>query len=113
MAGWSFQWIAQLSFHRDGWAAPVDGHRLHPLDNHNQVAVAQTRALLERLPTNATAPLFVFDAGYDPTGLGLGLADHPAAVLVRLRSGRCLYADPPPRVPAGKGDRPNAATAPS
>ena len=50
VAGWAFQWIAQLSFHRDSWTAPVDARRLHPLDNHNQVAVAQIRALLERLP---------------------------------------------------------------
>jgi hypothetical protein len=51
-------------------------------------------------------PLFVFDAGYDPTGLGLGLTEAPAAILVRLRSGRCFYADPPPRVATGKGGRP-------
>jgi hypothetical protein len=30
----------------------------------------------------------------------------PAAILVRLRSGRCFYADPPPRVATGKGGRP-------
>ena len=106
VAGWSYQWIAQLSFHRDSWTAPVDARRLHPHDNHNQVAVAQIRALLARLPADGQAPLFVFDAGYDPTGLGLGLAEAPAAILVRLRSGRCFYADPPPRVATGKGGRP-------
>ena len=106
VAGWAFQWIAQLSFHRDSWTAPVDARRLHPLDNHNQVAVAQIRALLDRLPAGGQAPLFVFDAGYDPTGLALGLAEHRAAILVRLRSGRCFYADPPPRVATGKGGRP-------
>jgi hypothetical protein len=106
VAGWSYQWIAQLGFHRDSWTAPVDARRLHPHDNHNQVAVAQIRALLARLPTSGQAPLFVFDAGYDPTGLGLGLAEAPAAILVRLRSGRCFYADPPPRVATGKGGRP-------
>ena len=51
-------------------------------------------------------PLFVFDAGYDPTGLGLGLSDQPAAILVRLRQGRCFYADPPPAAPSPKGGRP-------
>jgi hypothetical protein len=106
VAGWAFQWIAQLSFRRDSWTAPVDARRLHPLDNHNQVAVAQIRALLERLPATGQVPLFVFDAGYDPTGLALGLADAPAAILVRLRSGRCFYADPPPRVATGTGGRP-------
>jgi DDE superfamily endonuclease len=106
VAGWAFQWIAQLSFTRDSWTAPLDARRLHPHDNHNQVAVAQIRELLDRLPTSGQVPLFVFDAGYDPTGLVLGLAEAPAAILVRLRSGRCFYADPPPRVPTVKGGRP-------
>jgi hypothetical protein len=35
----------------------------------------------------------------------LDLADQRAAVLVRLRSDRCFYADPPPR-PPGAGGRP-------
>src|SRR4029453_2199212 len=52
VAGWSYQWIAELGFHRDSWTAPVDARRLHPHDNHNQVAVAQIRALLGRLPTS-------------------------------------------------------------
>jgi hypothetical protein len=39
-------------------------------------------------------PLFVFDAGYDPVPLSLGLAATRAAILVRLRSDRCFYADP-------------------
>jgi hypothetical protein len=106
VAGWAYQWIAQLSFTRDSWTAPVDARRLHPRDNHNQVAVAQIRALLDRLPASGQVPLFVFDAGYDPTGLALGLAEAPAAILVRLRSGRCFYADPPPRARSPKGGRP-------
>jgi DDE superfamily endonuclease len=106
VAGWAFQWITQLSFARDSWTAPVDSRRLHPLDNHNQVAVAQIHTLLQRLPASGQVPLFVFDAGYDPTGLGLGLADVPAAILVRLRSGRCFYADPPPQPRSVKGGRP-------
>jgi hypothetical protein len=106
VAGWAFQWICQLSFARDSWTAPVDAARLHPTDNHNQVAVTQIRALVARLPARGQLPLFVFDAGYDPCGLSLGLADTRAAILVRLRSGRCFYADPPPRVGTGKGGRP-------
>jgi hypothetical protein len=107
VAGWAFQWICQLSFARDSWTAPVDAARLHPLDNHNQAAVSQIRALVNRPPASDQAvPLFVFDAGYDPCALSLGLAEVPAAILVRLRSGRCFYADPPPRAPGGKGGRP-------
>ena len=36
IAGWAFQWIAQLGFDRDSWTAPVDARRLHPLDDTDQ-----------------------------------------------------------------------------
>jgi hypothetical protein len=105
VAGWAYQWIAQLGFARDSWTAPVDARRLHPRDNANQVAITQVRALVERLPAGQ-APLFVFDAGYDPVQLGQGLAGTGAAILVRLRAGRCFYADPPPAPRSDKGGRP-------
>jgi hypothetical protein len=99
VAGWAYQWIAQLGFDRDSWTAPVDAARLHPLDDTDQTATGQVRALLDRLPTGGPAPLFVFDGGDDSAQLSLDLADAPAAVLVRLRSDRCFYTDPPPRPP--------------
>jgi hypothetical protein len=105
IAGWAWQWIAQVSFDRDSWTAPVDARRLHPLDDTDQTAAAQIRALLGRLDAGGPLPLFVFDAGYDSAQLTLDLADLPVAVLVRLRSDRCFYADPPPR-PPGAGGRP-------
>ena len=71
VAGWAYQWIAQLGFTRDSWTAPVDARRLHPRDNANQVACTQIRALVERLPAGQ-APLFVFDAGYDPSSSARG-----------------------------------------
>lgn len=55
------------------------------------------QALLRRLspdPQRPT-PLFVFDAGYDSVQLSLGPAYAKVAVLVRLRSDRCFYGDPP------------------
>jgi|SRR5215218_1870097 len=103
IAGWAFQWIAQLSFDRDSWTAPVDARRLHPLDDTDQTAAVQIRALLARLPAGRPVPLVVFDAGYDSAQLTLDLADERVAVLVRLRSGRCFYADPPPRAPGSTG----------
>jgi hypothetical protein len=103
IAGWAFQWIAQLGFARDSWTAPVDARRLHPLDDTDQTAATQVRALLERLPASGQPPLFVFDGGYDSAQLTLDLAGLPAAVLVRLRSDRCFYADPPPRRPGTNG----------
>jgi hypothetical protein len=103
VAGWAWQWIAQVSFERDSWTAPVDARRLHPLDDTDQTAAAQVRALLERLPASGAVPLFVFDAGYDSAQLTLDLAGAPVAVLVRLRADRCFYADPPPRPPGATG----------
>jgi DDE superfamily endonuclease len=111
IAGWAWQWIAHVSFDRDSWTAPVDAHRLHPLEDTDQTAAVQVRALLGRLPDDGPVPLFVFDGGYDSAQLTLDLAQAPVAVLVRLRADRCFYADPPPRrlaLPAGR-----AATAPS
>jgi DDE superfamily endonuclease len=103
IAGWAYQWICQLSFDRDSWTAPVDARRLHPLEDTDQTAAAQIRALVERLPAGRAVPLFVFDGGYDSAQLTLDLAEAPVAVLVRLRSDRCFYADPPPRPPGANG----------
>jgi len=105
VAGWAYQCIAQLSFERDSWTAPVDARRLHPLDDTDQQAARQVRVLLERLPAGGPLPWFVFDGGYDSAQLTLDLAEVPAAVLVRLRSDRCFYADPP-APPPGKTGRP-------
>jgi DDE superfamily endonuclease len=106
IAGWAWQWIAQVSFDRDSWTAPVDVLRLHPLDDTDQTAAVQVRALLGRLDAGGPLPLFVFDAGYDSAQLTLDLAEQRVAVLVRLRGDRCFYADPPPRARSAKGGRP-------
>jgi hypothetical protein len=111
VAGWAYQWIAQLGFEHDSWTAPVDAARLHPLDDTDQQAACQVRALLGRLPASEAAPLFVFDGGYDSAQLTLDLVDAPAAVLVRLRSDRCFYADAPRGLLGARAGR--AATAPS
>jgi hypothetical protein len=105
VAGWAYQWIAQLGFERDAWTAPVDAARLHPLDDTDQQAACQVRALLGRLPAGGPVPLVVFDAGYDSAQLTLDLAEQRVAVLVRLRADRCFYHDPPPP-PPGKTGRP-------
>jgi hypothetical protein len=65
-------------------------------------AAAQILALLARLPASGPTPWFVFDGGYDSAQLSLDLAEEQVAVLVRLRSDRCFYADPPPRPPGGR-----------
>jgi hypothetical protein len=103
VAGWAFQWICQLGFARDSWTAPVDARRLHPTEDTDQTAACQIRALVGRLQAGGPVPWCVFDAGYDSAQLTLDLADAGVAVLVRLRSDRCFYADPPPRPPGSTG----------
>src|SRR5919198_2837633 len=83
VAGWAYQRIAQLGFDRDSWTAPVDARRLYPLDDTDQTAAAQIRALLGRLPAGGAVPLFVFDAGYDSAQLTLDLAAAGVAGVVR------------------------------
>ena len=95
VAGWAYQWIAQLGLTRDRWTAPWDVQRVHPTEHSNTVASAQIRALAARLSPDTPVPLFVFDAGDDPLQLALELGDARAAILVRLRRGRCFYDDPP------------------
>jgi hypothetical protein len=63
IAGWTWQWIAQLSFDRDSWTAPVDARRLHPLDDTDHTAGVQVRALLGRLPASGPTPWFAFEGG--------------------------------------------------
>jgi hypothetical protein len=106
VAGWAYQWLAQLSFTRDSWTTPLDVRRVQPSENANAVAVDQIRVLGSQLPVGSAPPLFVFDAGYDSAQLTQGLEEVPVAVLVRLRADRCFYADPPPATPSPQGGRP-------
>lgn len=105
VAGWAYQLIAQLGFDRDSWTAPVDARRLHPSEDDNAVAVEQIKALTCRLPGQDTIPLFVFDTGYNSIELAEGLKETPVAILVRLRSDRCFYGDPPPPKQTGRRPR--------
>ena len=75
VAGWSYQFIAQLNFVRESWTAPVDVQRILPAQDANAVASEQVRSFLRRsLPSRRrdAAPLFVFDAGYDPVKVQQG-----------------------------------------
>jgi len=105
VAGWAYQWLAQLSFERDSWTAPLDVRRVRPTEDAGIVAIRQIRGLVDRL-RGVAVPLFVFDAGYNSVQLTQGVADLPVAILVRLRSGRCFYADPPVAIRSPLGGRP-------
>src|SRR5215212_1201563 len=80
VAGWAYQWLAQLTFTRDSWTVPLDVRRVHPTENANAVAVAQIQGVVSHLPAGGV-PLFVFDAGYDSAQLTHGLEQVPAALL--------------------------------
>jgi hypothetical protein len=102
VAGWSYQWISQLSFNRDSWTAPMEVARVRPSEDIHQVAVAQIRALCRRRGPRTAILLFVFDAGYDPVPLTLALAAEPVAILVRLRNDRCFFGEPVPKPTVGR-----------
>jgi hypothetical protein len=112
VAGWLYQWVAQVRLTSDSWTAPLSAERVPPGANMNEVAVAQIQRIVASRPSDGRLPLFVFDAGYDAVqvaqGLRLAANGTRAAILVRLRSGRCFYADPPPYrgKASGRGGRP-------
>jgi hypothetical protein len=78
VAGWSYQWISQLGWAPDSWTAPLDAQRIPPSANPTIATIDQVRQLLARLPADREAPMFVFDAGYDPIALGHDLAGQRA-----------------------------------
>jgi hypothetical protein len=107
VAGWAYQFIAQLNFVRESWTAPVDALRVHPMEDANVVAVEQVKGLLGRLGKEASGvPLFVFDAGYDPVKVQQGLEGSRCQILLRLRAGRRFYADPSLAGPPAHTGRP-------
>ena len=107
VAGWAFQWLAQLSFAHDSWTAPQDQVRVGAGDDATRQAALQVMAHSARLRAGGEegVPLYVLDAGYDEAPLTWDLRDHlgTVQVLVRLRNDRVLYRDPPPRVPGRPG----------
>ena len=107
VAGWAYQFIAQLNFVRESWSAPLDVERIRPTQDANEVATEQVKAFLRLSPEEQrVAPLFVFDAGYDPVKVQQGLEETPCQILVRLRAGRRFYADPSLAGPPAHTGRP-------
>jgi hypothetical protein len=102
VAGWSFLWIVGLSATPDSWTAPMDMIRPTVDANINSVTVERIRALLPRLQP-LTAPLFAFDAGFDPVQLTVGLSNTDTQIVVRIRDDRKFFTPPPPRQPGRTG----------
>jgi hypothetical protein len=103
VAGWSFQWLVQLSFAHDSWTAPQDMVRAGVRDDQTRQAAEQVIAHSGRLRAagERRIPLYVLDAGYDEAPLTWDLREHldRVQVLVRIRNDRVMYRDPAPEPP--------------
>jgi hypothetical protein len=108
VAGWTSSWLVQVPLRCSSWTAPLRVRRIIPGENPNLVAAEQVRSWLEQvgpLASGASVPIFTFDAGYDAVHLSLALAQLPVSLLVRLRAGRCFYADPTTQPATGRPRR--------
>lgn len=106
VAGWSYQWIAQLDWPADSWTAPLDAVRLDPSPGAASTevqAAGQIRGLADRLGPTPDVPLFVFDGGYDPVQLTVALAGVRVQSLTRVKSSRIFHFAAPPRRPGQQG----------
>jgi hypothetical protein len=105
VAGWSYQWICQLSWAHDSWTAPIDARRIPVTADVTGTTATQIREVAALLADHGEqqVPLFVFDAGYDPIGLTHELADLDLGLLVRIRDDRVFYTDPPEPEPGTPG----------
>ena len=56
VTGWSYGWLAQVSFTHDSWTAPLDVRRVPPSDDAHAVGAVQIRALLGRLAGDGPVP---------------------------------------------------------
>jgi hypothetical protein len=93
-------------------AADATGGECQPGENANRVAAEQLRSWQcqgpPAPPASTPPPIVSCDAGDDSVQLSLALADAPVCRRVRLRSGRCLYADPTTPLPTGRPRRQGA-----
>ena len=56
VAGWSYQWIAQLSFEPNSWTAPLDALRIAPGADATEATIAQVKALVALLREDRAVP---------------------------------------------------------
>jgi hypothetical protein len=108
VAGWNYSWLVQAPSRCSSWTAPRRMRRVRPGENLNRVAAEQLRSWLRHapaVPPDAPPPIVSFDAGDDSVQLSLDLADAPLCLLVRLRAGRCFYADPTTQALTGRPRR--------
>ena len=103
VAGWAFQWLAQLSFAPGSWTAPQDMTRVGVRDDATAKAAQMIIGHSARLRADGETgiPLYVHDAGYDEAPLTWDLREHldEVQILVRVRNDRVMYRDPAPEPP--------------
>jgi hypothetical protein len=105
VAGWNYSWLAQLPVRGSRWTAPLRVRRIVPGENLNVVAAEQVHSWLGQAGPLARTPIFTFDAGYDAVQLSRAFERLPVGLLVRLRAGRCFYADPTSQPQTGRPRR--------
>jgi hypothetical protein len=105
VAGWNYSWLAQVPMRCSSWTAPLRVRRIIPGENVNLVAAEQIRSWLGQAGPLASVPIFTFDAGYDAVQLSLAVEKLSVGLLVRLRAGRCFYADPTTQSATGRPRR--------
>jgi hypothetical protein len=90
----------------------IEARRLRPGEEHTDVTIGQITGLLKDLTATGKQqpgdppPLVLLDAGNYATDLTHALAGHDVQLLVRLRTTRVFYRDPPPRRPGQMGAPP-------
>ena len=103
------QFIARLNFVRESWTAPVDVERVRPTRDANEVAAEQVKAFLGRSPKEGWPFLCSSSMRATiPSKVQQGLEGSWCQILLRLRAGRCLLADPSlagPPAPTGRPRR--------
>jgi hypothetical protein len=97
VAGWNYSWLVQIPEHCASWTAPMRVRRVVPGETIHQIAVEQIRSHQQQCRNKGKPKaIYSMDSGYDPVQMGFALKDDEEAVclLIRLRAGRCFYADP-------------------
>ena len=105
VAGWSYQWIAQLGFSADSWTAPLDARRIRPEEDATTATVEQVQELVgrpggrpRRSRCSSSTPAMT------PSPSPPAWPRPEPRCCVRIRGDRVFYRDPPPgRTDAHRG----------
>jgi DDE superfamily endonuclease len=97
VAGWNYSWLVQLPERCSSWTAPLRIRRIIPGETSNAIAAEQIRSHQRQCRKKGRRQaIYSMDAGYDPVAMGEALQEEEnVCLLIRLRSGRCFYAEPP------------------